>query len=160
METRCPSKIKTTITSLTSQNSHARTLDCSVFPKRQKPLFRTFLTAKGKESMPWGTDCWTEREKRKRRFCDLAKLSSSGQTQMRMFTGGEVRSRSGNGVNRSATHRGSHRRRIRRVYTHSHVAPTFFLHIARAQSHSHIFMRVHIHAWLKCLKRFVACACR
>ena len=36
-----------------------------------------------------------------------------------------------------------------------------FLRTARAQSHSHIFMRVHIHAWLKfkCLKRFVACAC-
>ena len=36
-----------------------------------------------------------------------------------------------------------------------------FLHIARALSHLHIFMRVHLHAWLKCLqKKFVACACR
>ena len=25
-------------------------------------------------------------------------------------------------------------------------------------AHPHIFMRVHIHAWLKCLKRFIACA--
>ena len=33
-----------------------------------------------------------------------------------------------------------------------------FLHIARAQSHSHMFMRVHIHAWLKCLQKGV-CMC-
>ena len=39
--------------------------------------------------------------------------------------------------------------------THSPVARTFFV----AQfvcAHSHIFMRVHMHAWLKCLKRFNA----
>ena len=33
-----------------------------------------------------------------------------------------------------------------------------FLHIACAQSHLYIFMRVHIHAWLKVMKKvFVAC---
>ena len=38
------------------------------------------------------------------------------------------------------------------LYTHSCVARTFFLHTARAHcicAHPHIFMRVHIHAWLK-----------
>ena len=43
MVTRRPSTIRTTITFLTSQKSHARTLDCSVFPQCLKPLFRTFL---------------------------------------------------------------------------------------------------------------------
>ena len=43
MVTRRPSTIRTTITSLTSQKSHARTLDCLVFPQCLKPLFRTFL---------------------------------------------------------------------------------------------------------------------
>ena len=43
------------------------------------------------------------------------------------------------------------------VYRHSPVARTFFLHTVRAQSHPHIFMRVHIHAWLSCPpKRFFA----
>ena len=37
------STIRTTITSLTSRKSHARTLDCSVFPQHLKLLFRTFL---------------------------------------------------------------------------------------------------------------------
>ena len=38
----------------------------------------------------------------------------------------------------------------RSTYT-APVARTFFC------AHPHIFMRVHIHAWLKCLKRFIAC---
>ena len=37
------------------------------------------------------------------------------------------------------------------VHTHSPVARTFFC------AHPHIFMRVHINAWLKCLKRSIAC---
>ena len=41
------------------------------------------------------------------------------------------------------------------VCTHNHLSH-IFLHMARAQSHSHIFMCVHIHAWLKCLKRSIA----
>ena len=45
-ETRRLSTIRTTMTSLTSQKSNARTLDCSVFPQCQKPLFRTFLIVK------------------------------------------------------------------------------------------------------------------
>ena len=43
METRRLSTIRTTIISLTSRKSHAKTLDCSVFPQCWKPLFRTFL---------------------------------------------------------------------------------------------------------------------
>ena len=42
-ETRRPSTIRTTITSLTSPKSHARVLNSSVFPQCLKPLFRTFL---------------------------------------------------------------------------------------------------------------------
>ena len=36
-----------------------------------------------------------------------------------------------------------------------------FLHMARAQSHLHIFMRVHIHAWLKLksCQKGVCCTC-
>ena len=44
------------------------------------------------------------------------------------------------------------------TYTHLLHATHMFLHIARAQSHLQIFMRVHIHAWLKVMKKvFVAC---
>ena len=38
-----PSTIRTTTASLTSRKTHARALDCSVFPQCLKPLFRTFL---------------------------------------------------------------------------------------------------------------------
>ena len=49
VETRRLSTIRTTITSLTSQKSHARTLDCAVFPQRWNHLFRTFLMVKSKK---------------------------------------------------------------------------------------------------------------
>ena len=44
-----------------------------------------------------------------------------------------------------------------RVCTHSPVARTFFL-LHHLSAHIRIFMRVHIHAWLKCLKK-VHCTC-
>ena len=37
------------------------------------------------------------------------------------------------------------------LYIHSPVARTFYC------AHPHTFMRVHIHVWLKCLNRFIAC---
>ena len=43
------------------------------------------------------------------------------------------------------------------LYIHPLVCTHIFLHIARAQSHFHIFMRVHIHAWLKVMKKGVCC---
>ena len=56
--TRRPSAIRTTITSLTSRKSHARTKDCSVCPQCWKPLFCTLLIGNfalkrgSQESMP------------------------------------------------------------------------------------------------------------
>ena len=69
-ETRRQSTIRTTITSLTSRKSHARTLDCSVFPQCQKPLFRSFLMMKSKDSMHRETVARHRERERKRKFCD------------------------------------------------------------------------------------------
>ena len=77
-ETRRPSTIRTTITSLTSQKSHARTLDCSVFPQCWKPLFRTFLMVKAKTACIGKPLPDREREK-KRRFCDQLLQSKKSQ---------------------------------------------------------------------------------
>ena len=41
--TRCSLTTQTSMKSLASRKTHARTLDCSVFPQCLKPLFRTFL---------------------------------------------------------------------------------------------------------------------
>ena len=43
--------------------------------------------------------------------------------------------------------------------TQTPCATHIFMHIARAQSHSHIFMRVHVHAWLKSCQKGVCCMC-
>ena len=44
---------------------------------------------------------------------------------------------------------------VHTLICHTHI----FLHIVRAQSHSHIFSRVHIHAWLKGAKKVLCTWC-
>ena len=73
--TRCSSTIRTTI-SPTSRKPRTSTLNNSVFPHCLNPLFCTFLIGdfvlqrESKESMQAGNRCQTERNRRKRSFCD------------------------------------------------------------------------------------------
>ena len=46
------------------------------------------------------------------------------------------------------------------AHVSAHSACTVTCHTFLSVHTPHIFMRVNTHAWLKCLKRFVACACR
>ena len=75
MMTRRPSTIRTTI-SLTSRSPQASTLDNSVFSQCLNHLLCTFLIGviapqeRKKRQHASGIRCWTERNKRKRRFCD------------------------------------------------------------------------------------------
>ena len=70
MMTRRSLTIQTTRKSLTSRKAHARILDSLVFHQCLNSLFCTFLIGESKESMQSGNRYLTEREKRKRRFCD------------------------------------------------------------------------------------------
>ena len=83
-ETRRPSTIRTTMTSLTSRKSHARTLDCSVLSQCVKSLFRTFLMVilflrereREQRMHASGNRCKTEREEREDSVISVAESMS------------------------------------------------------------------------------------
>ena len=67
----CSLTIQTSMKSLTSRETHTRTLDCPVFSQCLNPLFRTFLmmifsSNRKQRKHASETDCLTERERKEK----------------------------------------------------------------------------------------------